>query len=236
MFNKSNPNNYNKLQNKVFINGPFAIALYKHLNPSISLPAAVDPYADRHLTDDEARVIVRKRIIETFASFGKTNIVAGTDAALAKNLAGEALYERLRAIPAYFNDAAKMVGMFLEMDLPDVLLLLEDHENLLQKVEEALQVLWRHRPIAPATNDDDDEDRAPTDELRQYSERSPLCNPKEALALWKISPSGNTTSTLSAIREKMEKCFVGARPGHTFATPGCSDWAMWREQPRQSNN
>jgi hypothetical protein len=43
MFNKSNPNNSNKLQNKVFINGPFAIALYKHLNPSTSLPAAVDP-------------------------------------------------------------------------------------------------------------------------------------------------------------------------------------------------
>ena len=59
-----------------------------------------------------------------------------------KNSLGERLYSKISELqPA---QAAKITGMLLEMDTPEILNVLEDQRTLLQKVQEAIHVLQQH--------------------------------------------------------------------------------------------
>jgi len=59
-----------------------------------------------------------------------------------KNTLGERLYSKISELqPA---QAAKITGMLLEMDTPEILNVLEDQRTLLQKVQEAIHVLQQH--------------------------------------------------------------------------------------------
>lgn len=59
-----------------------------------------------------------------------------------KNALGERLYVRIQEINP--QQAAKITGMLLEMDTPEILNVLEERSTLLAKVEEAVAVLQQH--------------------------------------------------------------------------------------------
>jgi polyadenylate-binding protein len=59
-----------------------------------------------------------------------------------KNSLGERLYAKISEMQPV--QAAKITGMLLEMDTPEILNVLEDQRTLLQKVQEAIHVLQQH--------------------------------------------------------------------------------------------
>ena len=65
-----------------------------------------------------------------------------------KQYLGENLYTRIISIDPLFQDmdlAGKITGMLLEMDNTDLLHLLESHDALREKVQEAIAVLEAHK-------------------------------------------------------------------------------------------
>jgi polyadenylate-binding protein len=59
-----------------------------------------------------------------------------------KNTLGERLYAKISEMQPV--QAAKITGMLLEMDTPEILNVLEDPRTLTQKVQEAIHVLQQH--------------------------------------------------------------------------------------------
>ena len=59
-----------------------------------------------------------------------------------KNALGERLYAKIQDINP--QQAAKITGMLLEMDTPEILNVLEDRNMLVSKVAEAVAVLRQH--------------------------------------------------------------------------------------------
>lgn len=73
------------------------------------------------------------------------SILAQADPQTQKNMIGERLYPLIHALRA--DLAPKITGMLLEMDNAELLGLLEDHDALKAKVDEALAVLEQHQAI-----------------------------------------------------------------------------------------
>lgn len=59
-----------------------------------------------------------------------------------KNALGEKLYVKIQEVNS--QQAPKITGMLLEMDIPEILNVLEDKQMLIVKVREAETVLTRH--------------------------------------------------------------------------------------------
>jgi len=59
-----------------------------------------------------------------------------------KNALGEKLYVKIHEVNP--QQAPKITGMLLEMDIPEILNVLEDRAMLIHKVQEAVSVLQRH--------------------------------------------------------------------------------------------
>jgi polyadenylate-binding protein len=62
-----------------------------------------------------------------------------------KQLLGERLFPQVAQLQPEL--AAKITGMLLEMDNTELLLLLESHDALVAKVDEAIQVLRQHQMV-----------------------------------------------------------------------------------------
>lgn len=73
------------------------------------------------------------------------SILAQADPQTQKNMIGERLYPLIHSLRAEL--APKITGMLLEMDNAELLGLLEDHEALKSKVDEALSVLEQHQAV-----------------------------------------------------------------------------------------
>jgi hypothetical protein len=240
-----------KQNTSVYINGPFALALWKLRNPAPPKPTTTtttpkptnpptDIYADMRLTDEEARTRVLEKIAEAWKRFPKPTFDAISATVDEYHfIIGEHIHNLVSAVPSYKRDAAKITGMLLEMDRPLLLAAIDDNDALLEHTEAALEILCRHMvPAARVATGNDDE--TPVDETRAFAEHSPLKNPRECLALWKSMESSSSSSStsppsistdLATVRQQMEKCFIGERPSYNFATPDNTSWAMWREQP-----
>jgi polyadenylate-binding protein len=64
-----------------------------------------------------------------------------------KQILGERLFPQVQGLQPEL--AGKITGMLLEMDNSEVLLLLDNQEALVAKVDEAIEVLKQHNAIAP---------------------------------------------------------------------------------------
>jgi polyadenylate-binding protein len=62
-----------------------------------------------------------------------------------KQILGERLFPQVQAVQP--DLAGKITGMLLEMDNSEVLLLLDNQEALVAKVDEAIEVLKQHNAI-----------------------------------------------------------------------------------------
>jgi polyadenylate-binding protein len=65
-----------------------------------------------------------------------------------KQILGERLFPQVQALQPEL--AGKITGMLLEMDNSEVLLLLDNQEALVAKVDEAIEVLKQHNAIPEA--------------------------------------------------------------------------------------
>jgi polyadenylate-binding protein len=72
-------------------------------------------------------------------------MLAAADTEQQKQILGERLFPLVAAQQP--DLAGKITGMLLEMDNSEVLLLLENQEALVSKVEEAMDVLRQHNAI-----------------------------------------------------------------------------------------
>ena len=64
----------------------------------------------------------------------------------AKQMLGERLYPTVAQYSPRYCD--RITGMFMELDISELLQMLEDAQNLKQKVVQALGVLWREARMA----------------------------------------------------------------------------------------
>lgn len=72
-------------------------------------------------------------------------MLANADPEQQKQILGERLFPLVQALQPEL--AGKITGMLLEMDNPEVLLLLDNQEALEAKVEEAIEVLKQHNAL-----------------------------------------------------------------------------------------